>query len=359
MLEQLNLHLLFYLGRNIFFFSWGMVVGYSNFRVSSSLKLKMKSVVVVTHAGFYFEGTLAQLDQQRNLVVVNAARMYAVAPPMPGGTLPATQSGQLPLPQPAMQFLQYFPSASLDGADIQSISVGGVNGLRDHRLWWQPWLIPDPEAHYEWSLSTRNGSTRARERPAAASPGANSGKRSRQLAQQASAISPVVAQPPEMIRSAQAVPAEMERPMTNFTLFWAIDVNPKDTEALLSSPVMEYIRSVECLTPQTAFHCTLFYVGKKPADESWYYSKEGCSVALRFTFLLQTPRLACTQVQILDAEVASMCRNKCPHVTLALAKGVRPVESNTALESYLAGRVDPLDVGMDIDLVMQGTIRRH
>jgi hypothetical protein len=98
-------------------------------------------------------------------------------------------------------------------------------------------------------------------------------------------------------------------------------------------------------TLRPEFHITLRYIGDT-MDPVWYMaflSKIGSHVPIKITEIVWDAKGAAARVE-LPADVA--CSNAVPHITLAVAKGVQPVYSNTLLLSADAHRV-AVDLTLD------------
>ncbi len=98
-------------------------------------------------------------------------------------------------------------------------------------------------------------------------------------------------------------------------------------------------------TLRPEFHVTLKYIGDT-MDPVWFMAfreKIGSHVSIKVTEIVWDAKGAAARVE-LPADVA--CSNAVPHITLAVAKGVQPVYSNTLLLSADAHRV-AVDLTLD------------
>jgi len=94
------------------------------------------------------------------------------------------------------------------------------------------------------------------------------------------------------------------------------------------------------------FHVTLRFVGgaAMPLDEEQMYrALEGSAVRVEPLVLLISSKLIALSVRIVDAAAASLCRNACPHVTMALAPTTKAYQSNEELAALFSGELLPRD----------------
>lgn len=130
------------------------------------------------------------------------------------------------------------------------------------------------------------------------------------------------------------------------TLYWGVFVDEID-RILNLGLVNKELKKNKHLAPKIdELHCTMLFV-KNGVDETPYKEYENKKVDLIITHVAYDKKIMALRVN-----PTFPCDNKHPHITLALAKGVRPVYSNQMLENPIE------DIKLFKPFVIKGTVIR-
>ena len=160
-------------------------------------------------------------------------------------------------------------------------------------------------------------------------------------------------------------PKPQGAPAGSRTLYWGISLNSHRAffQSLLEvvPEADQFFTRFPNATKKSEFHVTLRFVGGAPmsAEEgAQFQSVEGMTVRVEPLVLLVSSKLIALSVRLVDSRIAQMCRNACPHVTIALAPMVKPYQSNEELEALFSGQLQardpmalPVPVGDGLELV--------
>jgi hypothetical protein len=158
------------------------------------------------------------------------------------------------------------------------------------------------------------------------------------------------------------------------TLYWGISLNVHRAffysllEVVPESDI--FFSRFPASLRKDEFHVTLMFVGgaykgvEGAAMEARFRSVEGQTARVEPQILLISSRLICLSVRILDPVIASLCSNRCPHVTMVLAPGTKAFQSNEELERLQSGELfarDPLAIAVPVGdgLQLVGNVQRY
>jgi hypothetical protein len=146
--------------------------------------------------------------------------------------------------------------------------------------------------------------------------------------------------------------------------YWALSLEPAaaaELEKLVAATLMAV--GSTSLIPKHEFHCTLLFMGRSRDKEAPLLPLNGRRSTVTVTQVCVTERLCCAQVVIDDPEVAAVCQNAYPHLTLALGPKVPAKESNDALtivgrgEAPVEWKVLPNFPGVEHPVRLEGVVR--
>lgn len=152
------------------------------------------------------------------------------------------------------------------------------------------------------------------------------------------------------------------------TLYWGVSL---DAHKLFFASVLDMVPEANdffaCFPAalrKDEFHATLLFAPPTADSEAPYMAVEGHSTLVEPAMLLVTSKLICLSVRFVEPGIAALCRNKCPHITLALAPGTKAYQSNSELELFQGGQLagsDPHAVAVPIGdgFQIDGKVRRY
>ena len=149
---------------------------------------------------------------------------------------------------------------------------------------------------------------------------------------------------------------EKETSKKNLTAYWGIELDP---EVFEHPPIKTHLEGHQELIPLKKIHSTLLYVGKKDDNphEAKFQPLEGKECTLQVTHFGTSEEAMALQIHAITYQDEHDCETPVPthatqqHVTMALKKGVKPVDSVKCFQHQLHSFEQPLTI--------KGTIKRY